>query len=64
MAWHATVAFAKIANLSATKYYFLNMAGSLAQSAITDFTRLEFYVQAGVIRQASRHLNKTESFNQ
>ena len=54
----ATAMFAKIANLSASKIIF-EMVGSLAQdlsrSVITDFTRLEFCIQAGAIWKVSKH---------
>ena len=44
--------------------HFLNTVGSLAQSVITDFICLEFYVQAGSILKISRHLNdKAENLN-
>ena len=31
------------------------MSGSLAQSVITDFTHLEFCIQAGAIQKVSKH---------
>ena len=39
------------------------MVGSLAQSVITDFTCLEFCVQAGAIQKISSTLHKTENLN-
>ena len=38
------------------------MASSLAQSVITDFIHLEFYIQAGILK-VSRHVNKAENLN-
>ena len=40
----------------------MNMAGSLAQRVITNFTCLEFYVQAGAIWKVSQ-LNKSGNLN-
>ena len=38
------------------------MASSSAQSVITDFIHLEFYIQAGILK-VSRHVNKAENLN-
>ena len=57
--------FAKIADLSASKINLGNCRSSArgpSRSVITDFTHLEFYIQAGAIRKVSiSTLHKTEN---